>query len=112
METTLEELKEQIAKIPIGSYCYGSAIGEIPKIVDGKPKYTTISCPFWTENFCSFLKVEDFGLLEDQVKICGMQDIEDAVKVHARIGKPMKWENEKGEIFRFTKDGFEITNKP
>lgn len=111
MERTIEQIKEQIAKIPLGSYCYGSAIGEVPEIVDGKPKYTTITCPFWSESYCSFLKVEEDLLLSDHVKICGMQDIEDAVYAKKRIGKPQVWTNEKGESMKFTKDGFEITDE-
>lgn len=110
-EPTLEELKAQIARIPIGSYCYGSAIGAVPEIVYGKQKWTTITCPFWSECYCSFLKVEEDLLLSDQVKICGMQDIEDAVHAKNRIGKPQIWTNEKGDTLKFTKEGFEITNE-
>lgn len=110
-EPTLEELKAQIARIPIGSYCYGSAIGAVPEIVYGKQKWTTITCPFWSECYCSFLKVEEDLLLSDQVKICGMQDIEDAVHAKNRIGKPQIWTNEKGDTLKFIKEGFEITNE-
>lgn len=89
-EPTLEELKAQIARIPIGSYCYGSAIGATPEIVDGKQQWTTITCPFWNECYCSFLNIEDDMMLPDHTKICGMQDVEDAIRLVGKMGKPRR----------------------
>jgi len=76
------KLKKQIKKMPIGSYCYGSAIGDKGKIVNGKRKWETIFCPNFhgmknpskdgeSQCYCSFLNKADDFLLADQVKICG-----------------------------------------
>jgi len=51
--------------IPKGDYCY-----KIIKI-DGD-KIKTKVCPYWEDSFCHFLRVLDYTLLPDQVKICNV----------------------------------------
>lgn len=61
--------------IPEGLYCY-SYTGET-KIYKGYKYPKTKPCPYFKyvngEAFCDFLKVDDY-LLEDQVKICGVNE--------------------------------------
>jgi len=76
------KLKKRIKKIPVGSYCYGTALGDKGKMIHGKRKRDTIYCPYWKwvgklskdgdkQAYCSLVhEVDDFSLA-DQVKICG-----------------------------------------
>lgn len=76
------KLKKRIKKIPVGSYCYGSAIGDKGKMVNGKRQRNGGCCTFFhgmeklskdgeQQFYCSFLHKADDFLLTDQVKICG-----------------------------------------
>jgi hypothetical protein len=76
------KLKKRIKKMPIGSYCYGFAIGDKGRMVNRKRKWITICCPYFhgmkklskdgeDQCHCSFLNEVDDFLLTDQVKICG-----------------------------------------
>ena len=103
------KLKKKVGKIPIGDYCYGSAIGEKPKKVNGRLKWTTILCPFWSKTYCSFMNIHEYAFLEDQTKICRIRDYKDVLKVKGRKGKTPEWINDKGETLKFRKDGIEIT---
>lgn len=73
-------MSKDISVIPAGQYCYS-----IISTKDGKLR--TASCPYWSINhnyeyqnngYCSFLdtgdwnEVSSFGLLWDQVKLCGL----------------------------------------
>lgn len=64
------KLKKQIKKIPVGSYCYGSAIGDKGRMINKELVQKTISCPFHTTYFCKFLKQYDDTHLPDATKIC------------------------------------------
>jgi len=87
MKTPDKEYFENPEKyIPYGMYCYD--------LIEGTNKWgfpNTKNCPFWDRNptkeeqnwgYCHYLKQGDWmdnswGLLWDQCKICGINDIED-----------------------------------
>ena len=76
MEDITQEELDIVAKIPVGYYCYGPAIGDKGIVVkeEGRRyrKYTTIGCPYCKDDYCSFVKEYDDLLLPDQVKICNI----------------------------------------
>ena len=74
-----KKLKKMMPLIPVGSWCYGYALGNMKKgklIWESK----TIFCPFFHDRpddpelgkmaYCDFLKVKTDNELTDQVKIC------------------------------------------
>ena len=75
------KLKKKIKKIPVGRWCYGSAIGDKGKVVNHKRDWVTICCPYFHDvskindededvSYCSFIKKTDDFLLTDMIKIC------------------------------------------
>jgi hypothetical protein len=50
---TEEEIK-LIGKIPVGDYCYGSALEDKGEEIEGKRVFKTIRCPYHTKpDYCS-----------------------------------------------------------
>ena len=103
------KLKKKIKKLPIGSYCYGSTIGDKGRMVNGRRRYKTVHCPFGMhQTHCGLLNTHEYLMLSDSVKICGIEELKDAM--HLKESKSKKhqiWYDEEGNAVRFTKDGFE-----
>lgn len=77
MEDITQEELDIVAKIPVGHYCYGPALGDKGVVVEENGrryrKYKTVSCPYCTGDYCSFVDRHDEDLLPDQVKICNIK---------------------------------------
>ena len=107
------KLKKQVKKITVGSYCYSNInIGDYEKAVRmGKNLRTykpssSFPCPFGKhQTHCSLLNVHEYGLLPDGVKICGIYELKDAIRLKSKKGQEQIWYDEKGEpSMKFGKD--------
>lgn len=105
MEKIPRKLKKKVGKIPVGEFCKGRAIGAKPKKVNGMFDHKIIVCPFWSETYCSFMNVHEFGFLAEKLKLCGINKVQDVLAAKARKGKPKIWTDGEGGKLEFLKDG-------
>jgi len=71
LEILSDEERAIVGKIPIGSWCYGSALGDEGEVIDGVRKFKTISCPYQKgKHGCSYLGIRDEWIPE--VKACNI----------------------------------------
>jgi hypothetical protein len=61
------KLKKKLMQIPSTGFCYGSALGDKGKMVNGRKKYKHHICPFHSKSgsHCSLLNNKQFKDIED-----------------------------------------------
>ena len=72
LEILSDEERAIVGKIPIGDWCYGSALENEGEVINGVREFKTISCPYQKgKHSCTYLGIKDE--LIPEVKACNIK---------------------------------------